>query len=257
MDTADKIGFLPGFGWIANLGSVRTDNPSVFWSVVAFVAYLALRLAICYAITPLGHLAVGLVGEGRVVPVNSDDQFESFWPGDWFLGLAVSVLLTTAAFRLPAEHHWYNSHRCHMIILIGAFAVAFLLTLLEFLQNAYPLWAIFSPTKIYHNFALYGLYGYVAVSTLVAIVGSLFVARPTWGTALTVVMLVVALLCAQPWMARVARDNSLSKANPAALERKASHAHVDNWKFLGIIGPGSNWRPSWPWTPRISRSPAP
>lgn len=219
MTTADKIGLLTGFGWLAGAGFLGS-------------------LLRCWLLTPYGHLLVGLVGDGRLIPLDSNRQFQSFFPGDLFLGVAVAVLLTTAD-RLPAEKHFYNAWWWHAILLVGALSVAFLMTYGEWVAKFYPKWAILAPSKIYHNFLLYGGYGYVAVSTLVAIVSSLIITRWSWVTA---GLVLVAFLCVAPWMYLVVKEGNLSKTDPAALQRKAQHAHVPDWKFLGVIGPGTNWK---------------
>jgi hypothetical protein len=224
--TADKIGLLPGFGWMA-------PNGSEPW----YVQFLK-TLLICWLITPYGHLLVGLIGEGRLIPVDSGRQFQSFWPGDYFLGAAVAALLVTAM-RLPAENHFYNAWWWHAIILALTFGFAFKATYDEWANGNYPFWAIMGPSKWFHNGALYGLYGYVALSTFLAILFSLIFFARSW---LTAVLLVVALLCAAPWVRWVIKDSTLGSKNPEAVARKAQHAHVPDWKFLGIIGPGSNWK---------------
>lgn len=82
MNTADKIGLLLGFGWLADHGIFGT-------------------LAICMAITPGMMFVLGLVGESRLLPWTANKQFLSFIPGDVFLGFAVAGMLVLAQ-RLPS-----------------------------------------------------------------------------------------------------------------------------------------------------------
>ena len=195
MNTADKIGLLPGFGWVADHS---------FW----------LTVVICLFITPVGHLVVGLVGESRLIPLSSDKQFLSFFPGDLYLGVMAAGLLV-AAKDLSSESHWYNQVWWHVLVLAITLLAAVVMTYLEWKSGVYPTRAIFSPSKIYHNFLLYGGYGYVVVVTLVAL---LFGTPDKWW-----------LFCLLPglvWMGLVVKDNSLGTTEAT---KKARHAHVDNW----------------------------
>lgn len=240
-DAADKIGLLPGFGWIVNWGSSWTSSLPL-WG--AILAVFVLRWGTCLALTPYGHLAVGVVGEGRVIPIDSGRQFRSFYPGNLYLSTAVSVLLTTGIFTLPAEHHWYNSRLCHSFIAVAVLLVAVWLTFKEaFKDKAYPFWAVMSPSKWYCNLLLYGCYCYMAVSSLIAIVGwvvsSIFWHRWSWWSLLTIAMLYVTYRIVRPWLREVRKDGALITTDPEAHGRKVQHVHVPDWKFLGMFGPGS------------------
>jgi len=204
--TAEKIGLLNGFGWIVGAGFLGT-------------------LLRCYALTPVGHLLVGLVLEGRFVPLLPPKQFSSFFPGDLFLGLSVALLITLAG-RIPDGTHWYQSTTWHVIVLVVAFIVATLMTYGEWKSEFYPAGAIFSPTKIYHNYVLYVGYGYVAVTTLVAVV---FGSNWSWRFAGTLALCLVPVLI---WGSLVKRDDGMS---PEKKQEAARHAHVTDWKLFGLF----------------------
>lgn len=195
---AEKIGLLPGFSWTAGHG---------FWAT----------LAICWCLTPIGHMLVGAIGESRFVPLDSWNgrQFWSFFPGDLFLGWTAALLLVLAQ-RLPSEPRWYNSTWWHAAVLLGCALVALVLTYGEWKSGAYPTRAILSPTKLYHNGVLYIGFGYVIVSTLVACL---------FGAPLQSVLL--ALVPGIFWVGMLAIDNTPSASDAA---ERARHAHVADWR---------------------------
>lgn len=204
MDTASKIGLLPGFGWVTGTGN------------------FFLTLMICWLVTPVGMIAVGLICESRMVPLRPSRQFLSFFPGDIFLGVAAAGLLVMAR-QLPAELRWYNATAWHVIVLVFTALVAVVMTYGEWKSGVYPTRAIFSPTKLYHNILLYVGYGYVIVTTLVAVVAGLsWSSRPTF-----VAGLACCLVPGVIWGVLVVKDNSLSTAQS---HDKAAHAHVGNWE---------------------------
>lgn len=201
MNVADRIGLLPGFSQIAGHG---------FWPT----------LVVCLIITPGLHQTVAIIGESRWVPMfDHNKQFLSYFPGDIFLGVSVAGMLWLAR-ELAAEDRFYNATWFHLLILAGAVIVAIGMTYLEWKGGVYPTEAIFSPTKLYHNGLLYVGYGYVIVTTLVALV----VAGSLNGE------FALILLPGLVWVALVAHDNSLGKNHPAQLEQKAKHAHVADWE---------------------------
>lgn len=196
MSNADKIGLLPGFGWLAGHGLLQT-------------------MAFCLAITPGMMFVIGVIGESRILPVTPDKQFVSFVPGDLFLSMAAALLLWRAS-SLPAESRWYNSTTWHVIVLMAAIVVAIVMTWMEWKSGVYSTRAIFSPTKLYHNGILYGGYGYVIVTTLVALI---FGAGDRWWLS--------ALLPGLIWVYLLAVDNT---GLPKVKESRAAHAHDPNWK---------------------------
>lgn len=200
MKTADKIGLLPGFGPLADHGFVTT-------------------LLLCWLITPGMHLLVGMVLETRFVPLDSQHQFLSFFPGDLFLGGFAAGLLV-AAKSLPDQLRWYNATWWHMLVLIVCMVAAIGLTWVEWHSGAYPAGAILSPTKLYHNGVLYILYGYVIVVTLVAVLAA---ARSWW--------LPIVFVFGAVWLGLVVIDNSYS--GEVSIQ-KAAGAHTADWRPLWI-----------------------
>lgn len=196
MDTADRIGLLPGFGWMAGHN---------FW----------VTLVICIAITPTGHPVVGMVGESRLVPIAPRWQFLSFFPGDLFLAVSVAGMLSLAS-SIDTGEHWYNATWWHVLVLACAIAIAILATYGEWKSGVYPTQAIFSPTKLYHNGLLYVGYGYVIFTTLFAILAG---GGIDW-------MLALVLVPALIWVGLVIHDSTL---RPEQAREKAKYAHVDNW----------------------------
>lgn len=153
MDTAEKVGLLPGSDWMAGHGLLAT-------------------IIIVMAVTPGMMFVIGIIGESRWLPISPKRQFLSFFPGDIFLGMAVAGLLVNAG-HLPDARAWYNSTPWHVVVLVGALAVAGGMTYGEYRASSvqgqgYAKRALLSPTKLYHNVVLYGGLGYVGFSTLVA-----------------------------------------------------------------------------------------
>lgn len=198
MSNADKIGLLPGFGWLTGHG----------WLFTLLVVWL---------FTPAALIAVGAIGESRLVPLDSWNgrQYWSFFPGDLFLGVMTAGLLI-ATQSLPERQAFYNATWWHVTVLATCVIVAVVLTIGELRSGMYPSGAILSPTKLYHNGVLYVGYGYVVASTLVAcLFGGVW--RP----------LLLPAIFGLVWVAMLAVD---SKSPPEVAAERASHAHVTEWK---------------------------
>ena len=159
MDTAEKVGLLPGSDWMAGHGLLAT-------------------IIIVMAVTPGMMFVIGIIGESRWLPISPKRQFLSFFPGDILLGATVAGLLVNAS-HLPVARVWYNSVQWHIVVLIGALVVASGMTYGEYRESVrgqgYARCALFSPTKLYHNFGLYGGLGYVGVSALTANIAGLVI----------------------------------------------------------------------------------
>lgn len=207
MITAEKIGLLPGFGWLADLTFAGVNGLGVFTGT----------LIVCWAISPGVMFLLGWVFEGRTLPWRPSEQYLSFIPGDLFLGIMAAGLLT-AARSLPDASRWFNSPVWHLLVLAVTVLVAFILTYGEWKSGAYPTRAILSPTKPYHNGVLCALYGYVIVTTLVALAASH-----------SDRVFLLALVPGVIWVSLVAIDNR----SPETMAHKAALAHV------------ADWRPSW------------
>lgn len=219
VNTADKIGLLPGFGWLANLPS--------FWAT----------LAVVWLITPVMMFVVGLVFEGRMLPISPRHQFLSFFPGDLFLGAMTAGLLTLAR-RLPDGHHWYNAWWWHVPVLVITCVVAFVITKGEYSDpNGYGHRAVLSPTKLYHNGVLYGLYGYVVVVLLVAVT-TMVVQSTSWTLGL---LYLLTLVPGAVWACLLVLEQ-----NDAFLERIVPGVSAEEVKKERMENAHqSDWRPLW------------
>ena len=217
MNTADKLGLLPGFGWLSDHGLGQT-------------------VLICLAITPGMMFLLGGIGESRVLPIAADKQFLSFFPGDIFLGGAVAGMLVLAQ-KLPEGNFWYNERAFHALVLVATSGVAFMITRGEHHDpNGYRHRAVLSPTKLYHNGMLYGLYGYVIVVLVFALVGGLLV-RWNWES---FGLLVVCLLPMLLWAACLVLEQNdafigkfIAHDGQTVAEVKAERvtsAHTTEWR---------------------------
>lgn len=204
MDTADKIGLLPGFGWIAGQNLVVT-------------------LIICWIISPGLMFIIAPVLESRKLPWTPQTQFLSFFPGDLFLGLMLALLLWFAQ-RLPSEDHLYNSTWFHLVLISLTFIVAVVITKGEYDDpNGYGHRAVLSPTKLYHNIVLYGAYGYVVIATLVAVLGWL-ITTGSWN------QIGVLGLCLVPGLIWVSLLVLEQRVPEEIKQNRMQLAHVNDWK---------------------------
>lgn len=200
MSAADKIGLLWGFGWLAGHGFLGT-------------------LLCCWLITPIGHWLVGVVLENRWVPMGVRNQFPSFSIGDWFLGLSAALFLVRAQHLPSAGVPWYTMWYWHVLVLITTLVGAFFITRGEAHEGRFPARAIWSPTKIYHNFVLYGLFGYVMVVMVVANVVGDF----SWSLVGPTLPLLV-------WLGIVLWEQRAHRRNPQLFARRALGAHSATWQ---------------------------
>lgn len=200
MTNVDQLGLLGYANWLTGHGFLLT-------------------IFLCWLLTPGMMIVIAPLLESRWLPLGRYRQFRSFFPGDLFLGVSTAGLLVLAQ-TLPPVPRWYNSGVWHWSVQIAAIAVALVLTWSEYKAGAYPLRAILSPTKLYHNFLLYGGYGYVALTTLVAV---LFGSDWTWSFAGWLVLCLLPLLW---WGYLVIQDNSLSGEQA---RWKAASAHIEDW----------------------------
>jgi hypothetical protein len=180
-----------------------------------------LILPFCLALSPLGMILVGIIGESRMIPMSPDKQFLSFWPGDGYLAVGVAIFWAIAR-NLPNGSHWSNSTRFRLAVVVVWIVVATALTFLEWKGGIYPTRAIFSPTKLYHNGLLYIGYGSIAVTSVVTVL-----ARAPWKSEPVLwPMFLVATICFVRWGVWVVQDSTLTR--DTALY-KARHAHVADW----------------------------
>lgn len=212
MSAAEKIGLLPGFGWIAD----QSWFGDPWWS------HMLSTLIVCWTLTPIGHVVWGFVAQATVIPLDSQRQWRSFFPGDLYLGTAVALLIVAAG--QSRSDGWWTVWWFHVIVLTATVLVALAIT--WFVDRpGMPLSALLSPSKLYHNFLLYGGYGYVGVvAVTAAVAGNWFTAR--------LVVVGLALVALTPWVKAVIDDSSLS---PAAATDKQQHAHPATYKLFWVI----------------------
>ncbi len=156
MSTADKIGLLPMLDLLAGHS-------------------YGVTILLCLAVTPIALYVIGAIFESRIVPILPNKQFASFIPGDIFLSFGVCGGLVLAQ-QLPDGYFWYNGALFHNIAYFIAIIIAIKMYLSELdraetgSEFAFTVRAMKSPTKIYHDFVLYGLLGYVASTTYIALI---------------------------------------------------------------------------------------
>lgn len=212
MSTGDKAGLLAGFlSWVVEGSWVQVWVKCVFVTIGI-------------------HLLVGLVLEGRFVPL-WHGQFRSFFPGDLLLSAGVATLKVIVD-RLPEGAAWYNSLWLHVPVLALTCVVALAMTYGDLKGDAYSFWAVFSPTKLYHNLVLYSLFGYLAFAMLIVAGASVVIN----GRLLLVGLLLVALAFGGVWAFLTVKEGS----DPEGMKHKAATAHIEDWRILGLIGPKSS-----------------
>lgn len=207
----DQLGLLPYMHWLSGKG---------FWPTLLVLCILSLGIPMLLA----------RVLESRPLPLRPKHQFVGFFPGVVLLGITTAWLLGLAQ-DLPHDARWYNSTWWNVLVQVVMLAFAVKATRDELKQAVYKRRAIFSPTKLYVNFALYAGYGYLIVATLVAVTfGS------DWSFGFFV-QLVLALIPGLVWAKLVARENALGKDVPETVRTKAEHAHDANWRPIWIRKP--------------------
>jgi hypothetical protein len=200
MDTADKLGVLMYWRWLIGHNVLVT-------------------LLLCWTVTPGVMMLVAPILESRWLPLSPERQFLSFFPGDLFLGAGLTGLLLLAQ-RLPVGERWYQATWWHLLVQATTLVVALGITYAE--SGTYPLRALLSPTKLYHNIVLYAVYGYLIVTTLVAVL-----AGSRWSVSFAVALAFVLAPVVLVWAPLVARDSTL---RPDVGSAKAASAHVADWR---------------------------
>lgn len=190
LSAADRIGLLPGFGWMAGHNMV-------------------LALLICWLIAPVGFWVCQLLLESTIPTLDPAKNYKSFFPGDLFLGVMVASMLVLCDKRLPAEPRFYNSAWWHILWFTVMFIVAAVLTWLDYKDGHFTLGQLLSPSKFYHNWILYWMYGYVAVTSLWAF----FIGNP-WSDhdPSAYFLLACGLGCGIWWAAYVVQDSTAAQS---------------------------------------------
>ncbi len=212
MDATEKIGLLPGFGWATNQS----------WFGDSWWSHLVCTVIVLWALTPIGHVVWGFISQATVIPLSSDRQWKSFFPGDLYLGVAVALVIVAAG-RGEKSGRWQDD-TFHWIALTFTLVIAVVIT--WFVDGpSMPRTALLSPSKLYHNFLLYGGYGYVAFVGFVAAIGG------NWGS-WNLLIVGLAFVVIAPWLKLVADDSSMS---PRASLLKQRHAHPASYKLFWVI----------------------
>lgn len=187
MSDSERIGLLPGFGWLAGQG---------FWAT----------LGICWLLAPIG-VWVAQVAIDRDM-IDWSRNYLSFFPGDLFLGAFAAAMLTLSR-SIPAERHWFNSVWWHVLVLAFTLSAAVCLCWNDYRQKMFQRHELFKAARMYHDIGLYGLYGYVLVSTSIAVIAS-----GSWNARIG--LLAVAIIGFSVWLALVLIDSSVMGVNKNA-----------------------------------------
>lgn len=177
MTVAEKIGFLPGFDHMP----VEAFLGGVLFFVFATVGMMVL---------------IGFVFESRLIPLTPSRQYLGFFPGDIFLSMGISAGIQTCTY-LPEGNFWYNSRVFHICALVGTLAFALFMGKSEIRPGAHTLREMLSPVGLYHTGILYGLLGYVILTTAIAaIVGSDWSSADVrWWAFIAIIFLLAYLAC--------------------------------------------------------------
>lgn len=216
MRISDRIGLLPGFGWMSN---ISTGNSTLDW----FLIYL-----IFLAIVPFGLWFVQLVIMGDPVSLRLKDNYLSFIIGDWFLAIAGANMLLIGRL-LPPEPHWYNGRLIHWCVFVFAFLFALFMSWLDMHGGGYTPQTMLYPPKLYHNIFAYWIYVYVLLSSFIAAFSA---AKTTsWW-----VLFVSGLIAFAVWGVTVKLDSSFASAVTAeelsVAVTKADAMVPQDWRFF-------------------------
>jgi hypothetical protein len=145
-------------------------------------------------------------------------------------------LLINIAQKLPGEQ-WYTISTVQVGWLITAVLIALGVTLWEIKTRFYPVGAILSPTKLYHNFLLYGGYGFVVTFLVVTCGWALFMGKLDVDT---IILYLAAIFVAGVWVGFNILDGIEGFMGQMSQSKKAELAHIDKWwerwpRFLGFI----------------------
>lgn len=181
-------------------------SSSVFWTA----------LIVSLLVTPIGMIFVGIVLESRVVPLWRN-QSKAFIPGDIGLG----VMFATGWYlypQIPAGNFWGSAVMPFTGLCIGCFTCYLMRTEFDG-ENNYPLRALKSPTKRYHDFVLY--IGYLAAIITICVPAILF--GTTWNGNFEAKM--VGVMSFTVWLVGMVRD----AADPK-MQEKSKKMHVVNYQ---------------------------
>jgi hypothetical protein len=142
--------------WYFPLNLLVGQSPYVvFWVTLAF----------CWSLSYVVFILVGIIGESRWVSMNPiTKQFWGHSPGDIFLGITTALLYTLIT-TLPSRDVFVLPFPLVLVVAITGIMIGRVFHGTE--RNAYPMEALASPTKIYHDFWLVPIYFTVSTSALV------------------------------------------------------------------------------------------
>ncbi len=222
MNGIGTTGLLPGFQWIVN-GSFL-EILLMFWFI-----------------SPGMHMLVGLVLEGRLVPLGKA-QFDSFFPGDAFLGVAGTCFWWNIQKHLEPSNYWFQPTGVHLFFIAGLLTVGLIQMRQEYTSGTFARRAVMSPTKIWHNVLLYVLLGYPVVIGLAAQFSS------AWDDQFRK-LFIIGMMCFLVWVGLLIKDGLKPDEDAIA------GAHVDNWEPIWgrLHDYGFTWWDFWQGSPRTPR----
>ncbi len=150
----------------------------MFYSLIHGHAPLLVGLvaaAIGAFVTPGMMILIALVFESRWMPLGYRKQFLSFFPGDLVLSVAFGILVAAETYVKPG---WYTDGLFGTTaILVGVVLGDWFTLYFDPRTKDYAPRAMKSPTKIYHNYFVYGVYGAAIATTVFA---DFFGGAPAW-----------------------------------------------------------------------------
>jgi len=170
-------------------------------------------LLIAMIITPGLMFLIGWVGESRTLPIGKN-QFLGFFPGEFFLSAAFSWAVAGIKHLPETECHWYQSSYWHLTVGLSSFILGLAARNLLDRPNYTPE-AMKSPTKLYHDFFLYIVYGFMMAIVAIPVVATSDIGV---GTPQIVTIFFVSHWAHFVFVTDTARDP----------KRLAQHAHVGN-----------------------------
>ena len=218
LSPSDKIGLLPGFGWVVD----QSWFGDSLWS-----RFISTMLA-CWGLTPVGHFVWAFVSQATLLPIWRN-QWRSFFPGDLSLGIGVAILVVSVDSLTAGATGWWHERSTHVAVLVGAMAIAVVITVVMDMPNM-PMSALLSPSKQYHNLLLYGGYGYVVAMTLVAATFGDSNLTHIYGT------IALFLLAITPWVCLVVQDARLPHHQVVAKQEYATPASYRLFWVIPVKG---------------------
>lgn len=216
---SEKLGLSGPYGWFVDQS----------WFGDGWLAQLATYVALCWLVTPIGHVAWGFVSQAYLVPLGRG-QWRSFFPGDLFLGVGVAGFMVYAANMPDQRSRWFQQTWWQVVVFAAATVAAVTLTVLMD-KPAMKLTALLSPTKLYHNGVLYIGYGSLAA---ICIVGG---AAGNWGTPWFWLIL-LPLVPFVGWAATVVIDGRKSLSEQRRIQETA---HPPVYRLFWLIPIGRRW----------------